>query len=277
MKKDRISQTALKVALSNITLSIKDDWAQRLPPKLVEITEQLLLASGSPGYGPGLMRASRKPWMISVYEIQDQMMPGQWEGFGHRKIFMNEQVERAIKDGARQVLVLGAGFDSLCLRLAPKYPDVHFFEVDHPATSVAKSRGVALVGQPENMTQIAVDLGQASLSKVLTSDGRWDATQFTALVAEGLLMYLKDEEVHNLFKEAAACTPSGSRFMFSHAIPEDRKVLQLMLRIISEPLRSAVSSEDLPNYIRPTAWTVVSDVDTNKAHGIERYGVAERN
>jgi methyltransferase (TIGR00027 family) len=276
MKQDRISQTALKVALGNITLSIKSDWANRLPPNLVEISEQLLLASGSPGYGPGLMRASRKPWMVRVYEIQDRIMPGQWEGFGHRKIFMNQQVELAIEAGARQVLVLGAGFDTLCLRLAPQYPDVRFFEVDHPATSAAKAKGVAVVGQPDNMVQIAADLSASTLSNVLSNDNRWDTSQLSVLVAEGLLQYLKDEEVRSLFIEAAACTTSGSRILFSHAIPEDRKILQMILRLISEPFQSAVSSEDLPGYINNTGWTVISDVDTNPDHGIERYAVAER-
>ena len=122
MKQGRISQTALKVALGLITLSVKDDWAQRLPPGLVEVSERLLVASGSPGYGPRLMRVSKQPWMIRVYQIQDLMMSAQFEGFGHRKIFMQQQVEVAIKQGARQVLVVGAGFDTLCLRLAPQ-PD----------------------------------------------------------------------------------------------------------------------------------------------------------
>ena len=31
--------------------------------------------------------------MIRVYLLQDLMMPGQFEGFGHRKIFIQEQVE----------------------------------------------------------------------------------------------------------------------------------------------------------------------------------------
>ena len=60
MKQGRISQTALKVALALVTLSVRDDWAERLPPGLVEVVERLLLASGSPGYGPRLMRASRQ-------------------------------------------------------------------------------------------------------------------------------------------------------------------------------------------------------------------------
>ena len=172
MKQGRISQTALKVALSLVSLSAKDDWGERLPAGLVEMSERLLIASGSPGYGPRLMRMSKGPWMIRAWEFQDLMMPGQFEGFGHRKIFVQQQVEAAIEQGARQVLVVGAGFDTLCLRLAPQQPDVQFFEVDHPSTSAAKAKGIALEGQPANMVQIAADLGERPLSKVLSEEAR---------------------------------------------------------------------------------------------------------
>ena len=43
--------------------AIKDDWGKRLPGGLVEMSERLLIASGSPGYGPRMMRASKQPWM----------------------------------------------------------------------------------------------------------------------------------------------------------------------------------------------------------------------
>ena len=206
MKQGRISQTALKVALAFVTLNVKDDWARRLPPDLVEVTQRLLLASGSPGYGPRLMRASKQPWMIRVYRIQDLLlMPGQFEGFGHRKMFMQQQVEAAIKQGARQVLVVGAGFDTLCLRLAPQHSHVQFFEVDHPATSAAKARGVALEGQPANMNQIAADLDEQALSKVLSEDGRWQSSLPSVLLAEGLFQYLTDDEVRGL----GGLTPAG--------------------------------------------------------------------
>ena len=276
MKQGRISQTALKVALGMITLSVKDDWAERLPPGLVEISERLLLASGSPGYGPGLMCASKKQWMVRIYQTQDRLMPGQWEGFGHRKIFMQQQVESAIREGARQVLVLGAGFDTLCLRLAPQHSGVDFFEVDHPTTSAAKAKGVALEGKPETMIQIAVDLGERALSKVLSEDGRWQASQPSVLLAEGLFQYLTDDEVRGLLTEAASCTTPGSRIVFTHTIPDERKVLPMILRVVGEPFQSAVRSEDLPGYIKGTGWAMISDVDTNPVHGIERYAVAER-
>jgi methyltransferase (TIGR00027 family) len=276
VKQGRISQTALKVALGLITLSVKDDWAQRLPPGLAEISERLLLASGSPGYGPGLMRASKKQWMVRVYQVQDRLMPGQWEGFGHRKIFMQQQVEAAIEQGARQVLVLGAGFDTLCLRFAPQHSEVHFFEVDHPTTSSAKAKGVAAEGRPENMIQIAADLGERALSKVLSEDGRWQVSQPSVLLAEGLFQYLKDDEVRDLLSDAAACTLPGSRIAFTHMIPDERKILPMIVRLIGEPWKSAIRSEDLPEYIEGTGWATISDVDTDPAHGIERYAVAER-
>jgi methyltransferase (TIGR00027 family) len=277
VKQGRISQTALKVALGLITLSVKDDWAQRLPPGLVEVSERLLLASGSPGYGPGLMRASKQPWMIRAYKLQDLLlMPGQFEGFGHRKIFIQQQVEAAIKRGAQQVLVVGAGFDTLCLRLAPQYSDVQFFEVDHPATSAAKARGVALEGRPANMIQIAADLGEQDLPKVLSEDGRWQTSQPSVLMAEGLFQYLTDDEVRGLLRDAASCTSPGSRFAFTHAIPGVRRMVSILTRLVGEPWKSAVRSEDLPEYVEGTGWTMISDVDTDSAHGVERYAVAER-
>lgn len=276
MKQGRISQTALKVSLGMITLSVKDDWAGRLPAGLVEISERLLIASGSTGYGPGLMRASRKQWMVRVWEIQDLLMAGQWQSFGHRKIYIQQQVENAIEKGARQVLILGAGFDTLCLRLAPNYGDVKFFEVDHPSTSSAKAKGIAAEGQPENMVQIAADLGEVALAKVLSENGRWQISEPSVVVAEGLLQYLNDEDVRGLFEGAAACTSPGSRMVFTHAIPDSRKILPMILRLIGEPWHSAVRSEDLPGYIEGTGWAVISDVDTDTEHALERYAVAER-
>ena len=276
MKQGRISQTALKVALSLVTLSVKDDWAQRLPPGLVEVSERLLMASGSPGYNARMMRMSKQSWMKRVYQIQDLMMPGQFEGFGHRKIFVQQRVEAGIEQGSQQVLVLGAGFDTLCLRLAPQHSQVQFFEIDHPATSAAKARGVALEGQPANMIQIGADLGEQALSKVLSEDGRWQSSLPSVLTAEGLFQYLSDDEVRGLLSDAASCTSPGSRLVFTHAIPGERRILSILTRLIAEPWKSAVRSEDLPEYVEGTGWTMISDVDTDLAHGVERYAVAER-
>ena len=276
MKEGRVSQTALKVALGLVTLSIKDDWAARLPEGLVELSERLLLASGVTGYGPVSIRASKKPWMLRLYGVQELLLPGQFEGFGHRKIWMNEQVEAAIAAGARQALIVGAGFDTLALRLAPKHPGVQFFEVDHPATSAAKAKGLAEVGRPPNLFQIAEDLGERALAKVLHEDPRFDTAAPTVFVAEGLFQYLTDEEVRTTLSDAAQSAPPGSRIAFTHAIPGYNKWVDVLTRLVSEGWKSSVASEDVPEYINGTGWRIVSEPDHDPAHGVERYALAER-
>ena len=87
---------------------------------------------------------------------------------------------------------------------------------------------------------------------------------------------MNDAEVLNLLSDIAACTAIATRIVFTHAIPSDRKALQLILRLIGEPFKSAIRSEDLLSYVNGTGWTVISDVDRDTAHGIERYAVAER-
>jgi O-methyltransferase involved in polyketide biosynthesis len=63
------------------------------------------------------------------------MMRGQFEAFGHRKAFCERQVREGIGAGAAQILVLGAGYDTLGWWLAPEFKSVNFFEIDHPATA----------------------------------------------------------------------------------------------------------------------------------------------
>ncbi len=111
---------------------------------------------------------------------------------------------------------------------------------------------------------------------MLSEEGRWDTSLPSVLVAEGLFQYLTDEQVRELLVEAAASTTSGSRFVFTHENPGYRRMVSILTGLIGEPWKSAVQSEDLPEYVDGTGWTMISDVDTDEAHGVERYAVAER-
>ena len=276
MKSGRVSQTALKIGLIIIALSEKAGWKLRLPQGLAELTERLILAANVTGYGYRIIQLNKKPWAIRLYEYSETKIPGTFEGIGERKIFMDEQVLAAIEAGARQVLVVGAGFDTLCLRLAPQFPSVEFFEVDHPATSAAKAKGVAQEGQSENMTLVAVDLNDIPLSVLMQETGRWDTHAQSVVVAEGLLIYLKEEVVRQLFREVAACTGSGTRVAFSHAISiKEYRLANILLWLIGEPWLSSCASADLPGYIGP-GWSVIATQGTHLRCGLEGFAVAEK-
>jgi hypothetical protein len=53
-------------------------------------------------------------------------------------------------------------------------------------------------------------------------------------------------------------------------------MVSILTGLIGEPWKSAVQSEDLPEYVEGTGWAMISDVDTDSTHGVERYAVAER-
>ena len=55
-----------------------------------------------------------------------------------RKRWIESRVRAAIADGASQLVVLGAGFDTLGVRLAVERPDFRVVEIDHPATLAVK-------------------------------------------------------------------------------------------------------------------------------------------
>lgn len=276
MKSGHVSQTALKVGLIMIALNEKVEWKTRLPQNLAALTERLILAAGVFGYGPRMINLNKKPWSIRLYEYSETKTPGTFEGVGERKIFMDEQVLAAIEAGAKQVLVVGAGFDTLCLRLASQFPHVKFFEVDHPATSVAKAKGVMQEGQPENMTLLAADLNETPLSLLMKQAGRWDSSARSIIIAEGLFIYLKEEVVLQVFREIAACTGPGTWVAFSHAVSiKEYRYANVLLRLIGEPWLSSCASADLPGYIGP-GWSVITTQVPNSRRSLEAFAVAEK-
>jgi methyltransferase (TIGR00027 family) len=56
-----------------------------------------------------------------------------------RTRFIDELMERAVRSGATQVVILGAGFDTRAHRFTDLLKDTPVIEIDHPATQDTKS------------------------------------------------------------------------------------------------------------------------------------------
>jgi methyltransferase (TIGR00027 family) len=111
-------------------------------------------------------------------------------------------------DGFQRVAIIGAGFDTLALRLASEFPHIEWMEIDHPATQRAKRS--ALGGElAPNVRFVAVDLSVDPLPTELFDDGR-----ATLVIAEGVLMYLAPQAIDRLF-EAVARLRMPARMVFS--------------------------------------------------------------
>jgi methyltransferase (TIGR00027 family) len=225
-----------------------------------------------------VLRWTTHPIAHRFYTAAERLMPGAYAGLAARKVFMNDAVLAAIEAGARQVLVVGAGFDTLCLRLAPRHEAVRFVELDHPATSAAKRRGVEAEGCPPNMTMIEADLTQHRLSEVMRQHQPWDPEATSVVVAEGLLMYLSDAETRDLFDQVAACVPAGSRLAFSHLLDlhAQSRLARASLHLLGEPWKHGITRPDLPDYVEALGWSVLQQDDPRTNRDLEGFAVAEK-
>lgn len=282
MRKARPSRTARKVALNIVTLGSAQGMNEILPTGIVDATATLLVESGA--VGETAVRWSRSRRMVSVYKAFDWMMPGQFEAFAYRKAFCEHQVRAGIGAGASQVLVLGAGYDTLGWRLAPEFPGVDFVEIDHPATVRLKAHGIDAMGRQANHHLISEDLGERKLVDVLHANEVWDSTAPTVIVAEGLLMYLPFEAVEALFRQCSAISGAGSRIAFSYvgtradgrpdAGPWTGLVLWI-LKVSGEPWLWSLRPEELRPFLEGNGWTNFSDsMMSDRRYGVEFFGVA---
>lgn len=284
MRKDRPSMTARKVALNVVTLGAKEGMDKVFPPGLVDSTAEMLVASGA--VGEKTVRLARSRRMICVYKAFDWLLPGQFEAFGYRKAFCEHQVRDGIDGGATQVLVLGAGYDTMGWRLAPEFPGVNFFEIDLPATARLKARGIEVMGKRDNLFLIAEDLGRQKLADALNAGKSWDQSSQTVIIAEGLVMYLPSEAVRDLFSQCALISGAGSRIVFSYiptgadgrpyAGPWTGLMLWLQ-KVVGEPWTWSIRPEELNLFLKESGWTsTLSSEETTRKHGIEFYAVAAK-
>jgi methyltransferase (TIGR00027 family) len=90
-----------------------------------------------------------------------------------RTRFIDAALGRAIANGATQVVILGAGFDSHAYRCRSLLERARVFEVDRPVTQALKrARVAAALGDvPQNLTYVSIDFQHDDLGTVLARHG----------------------------------------------------------------------------------------------------------
>src|SRR5262245_58642896 len=145
-----------------------------------------------------------------------------------RTRFIDEALERAIAAGTKQVVILGAGFDSHAYRCQELLARARVFEVDRPATQALKKQRVndVLGAPPANLTYVAIDFQKDDLGGALTRHG-YDPAQRTFFILEGVTMYLPEAAVRDTLRFVVA-HPPGSAIVFDFTY---RPMIDMLARI----------------------------------------------
>lgn len=135
-----------------------------------------------------------------------------------RTKYFDAYFHRVAAAGARQVVILAAGLDSRAYRLP--WPDgTTVYELDQPQVLDFKREVLAEHGvQPRaQRREVAVDL-RDDWSTALQDNG-FDPTQFSAWIAEGLLIYLPAAAQEQLFTGIDALASLGSHVAVEDGAP----------------------------------------------------------
>lgn len=133
-----------------------------------------------------------------------------------RTRFIDEALERAIRRGVRQLVVLGAGFDSHAHRCRELLSGVEVYEVDRPRMQAYKRERVDAVlgGAPGNLHYVAVEFGRDDLAEALANAG-FDRELGAFFILEGLTMYVAEPAMRETFRLIASQrTPTSLAFDF---------------------------------------------------------------
>jgi len=179
----------------------------------------------------------------------------------------------ALQDGARQVVVLGAGFDSRAYRFQSQLGDVRFMEVDYGPTQAYKKQrlGEILDVIPSNVSFVPMDFTKDNLLEQLRNAG-YSEQQNTFFLWEGVTYYLPESAVKDTLHFVRDHSASGSRIAFDYTganNPGINNPLHLYARW-GEPYLFGFPNSSAREYVQQEGLGVLSDTP-----GLEYICIAE--
>jgi methyltransferase (TIGR00027 family) len=182
-----------------------------------------------------------------------------------RSAIAESKLAEAVGRGVRQIVVLGAGLDTLCVR--NPYPDLPLYEVDHPATQAWKRERLAAAGlvAGSNVRFVPVDFERQVLGEELAAAGFRSAEPAFVLWL-GVVPYLTEDAVFGTLRSIAAT--AGNELVFDYANPagqldpEIRAAHEARAKraaSIGEPFLSSFDTAALQARLRESGASAIDD------------------
>lgn len=187
-----------------------------------------------------------------------------------RARYTEDLLENAIQDGVTQYVILGAGYDSFCLRRPDLEDKLAVYEIDFPATQeVKKARMQAFHKHaPKNLRYVAVNFEQESLADGLARSD-FDPQQKTFFSWLGVTMYLTRETSLATLQSIANNSPPGSEIVFDFIVskalkevmrkPESQKISKMVSKL-GEPFIGFFAKDEMSDLLASVGMQLIETV-----------------
>lgn len=278
MHPERASSTASLVAQGLLLAAADARTAHLVQPEAVRLTRAFLRTSRA---GRRALRGSGSRWFrAAVRAAERATVPGLAVHYALRKRAVEGHVRAALAGGAQGLVVLGAGGDTLAVRLHREHPGLPFVEVDRAATQRAKREALAQEGLASNLRFAAHDLRGLGEPAVLRAALPELAGRPVVVVAEAVLMYLQPDAVRGLLRSLRAALVPGSTLVFTfmgtdgRGRPSFRRQTALArgwLRLRREPFLWGMEPAEAAAFLEPLGFRLagVADPSDGAPPGVE--------
>lgn len=209
MRPSRSSRTAAQMALSR-AIESRRPAAERvcfdpLAERFLDARHRMLL--------------SARPLRAAVVGIMESLFAGHHHYVLLRTRYFDDFLLAQLTPDVRQVVILGAGYDSRAYRFRDRLHDVSVFEVDHPATTRAKiARVQGIVGaMPSHVTYVPVDFDREVLHARLDDVG-YRSDRRTIFLWEGTTPYLSADAVDETLRFIRSRSGAQSVVLFDYIL-----------------------------------------------------------
>lgn len=188
-------------------------------------------------------------------------LPGIAAHYRWRKRHIRAWTQEGLDAGARQLIVLGAGFDALATILVQKdLRPLRAIEIDLAAHQRVKRLALRRLGLDHpRLSLVEADLESQPLPALLANADGFDGDAPSVVVAEGVLMYLPPPSLQALFEGLATSLSAPSTIIATamatgaDALPRfraQRPWLRHWLQQRGEPFLWGCGAEALPDAMR---------------------------
>jgi len=200
----------------------------------------------------------------------ERIKPGGYCFFLARTRFFDEQLQAALARGVKQVVILGAGYDSRAIRFADRLTQSEVFEVDLPSTQTAKCRRLREAGiiAPANVHFISHDFHDHALLEELRVAG-FVPERPTFFIWEGVTYYLLESAVRDVFESIICRCALGSSVVFDYSLRSfiegdestyGSRSMHRWLARHNEHFRFGLNAGHLGPYLKPFGLKVTEDI-----------------
>jgi methyltransferase (TIGR00027 family) len=203
------------------------------------------------------------PWLIDTRSV-----PGAYPVAVARTRFIDDRLADALEQGAQQIVILGAGYDTRAYRITG-IEQSRVFEIDHPNTSKAKKTHVKrqLGSLPPHLRFLAVDFNEQSLVQALAATD-FDARLKTFFIWEGVTNYLTAAAVNAGFRMIREVTQESAvvfTYVDKAVIDSDNEfegaaTLKKVLASAGERWTFGFNPPELKDYLAERRFRLLDDI-----------------